>query len=65
MQTFIGTKIVQAEPQNKVVQTQGGAQNVLGYKVVYSDGYVSWSPKSVFERCSRVITEEEKKCMQP
>jgi len=31
-----------------------------GYKVVYDDGYVSWSPRDVFERCYRLITDTEK-----
>lgn len=31
-----------------------------GYKVMYEDGYISWSPKEVFERCYREITEKEK-----
>ncbi len=37
MKTYIGTKIIQAEPQDE------------GYKVVYKDGYTSWSPKAAFE----------------
>ena len=53
MKTYIGTKIIQAEPQeNQVGQP--------GYKVMYSDGYVSWSPKAVFEIAYREVTEEEK-----
>ena len=51
MKTYIGTKIVQAEPERKDGQE--------GYKVVYEDGYVSWSPKDVFERCYREITDAE------
>ena len=42
MQEFIGTKIIQAEPQKD-------AEGEDGYKVVYEDGYTSWSPKDVFE----------------
>ena len=45
MKNYIGVKIVKAEPQAK----DGRA----GYKVVYSDGYVSWSPKNVFEKALR------------
>lgn len=41
MLTYYGTKKVLAEPQSK--------DGVLGYKVVYEDGYESWSPKQVFE----------------
>ena len=36
MKQYIGTKVVQAEPAAD------------GYKIVYSDGYESWSPKEVF-----------------
>lgn len=42
MEKYIGTKIIVAEPEVK-----DGAE---GYKVVYEDGYVSWSPKDVFEK---------------
>ena len=59
MKTYIGTKIVKAEPQSREVGSTGEYE--LGYKVVYEDGYVSWSPKSVFERCYREITENELK----
>lgn len=31
-----------------------------GYKVMYPDGYFSWSPKSVFENAYRKITQGEK-----
>lgn len=41
MKKYIGTKKVDAETQEK-----DGKQ---GYKVVHKDGYVSWSPKKVFE----------------
>ena len=42
MKNYIGVKIVKAEPQVK--------NGKPGYKVVYPDGYVSWSPKDVFFR---------------
>ncbi|MBU3569260.1 hypothetical protein IUK39_03590 [Priestia aryabhattai] len=41
MSKHIGFKLIEAEPQLK--------DNQEGYKVVYPDGYVSWSPKEVFE----------------
>lgn len=40
MKDYIGTKCVQAQPQN--------VQGKDGYEVVYSDGYRSWSPKEAF-----------------
>lgn len=45
MKTYIGTKIIQAEPATK--------DGKDGYKVVYPDGYESWSPKDVFEEAYR------------
>lgn len=40
-QTFVGTKIILAWPQEK--------DDVAGYAVRYADGYTSWSPKESFE----------------
>jgi hypothetical protein len=45
MKQYIGTKIIQAEKQLR--------NNEEGYKVVYEDGYVSWSPKDAFEKAYR------------
>ena len=63
MENYIGVKLIKAEPM-----TQGDFQfektgekypeewpNALGYKVVYPDGYVSWSPKDVFEEAYRLL----------
>ena len=51
MKQFIGTKLIKAEPEERL-----GAQ---GYEVVYSqpDGskYTSWSPKDVFEESYREV----------
>lgn len=41
MQKYVGVKLVEAEPMLK--------NGIPGYKVVYPDGYVSWSPKGIFE----------------
>ena len=41
MKRYIGTKIIHAEPAND------------GYKVVYPDGYESWSPAAAFEEAYR------------
>lgn len=57
MKTYIGTKVIDAEPMTR------GDYNIYrgwqipadenpedeGYRVLYADGYVSWSPKAVFE----------------
>ena len=49
MKTYIGVKMVQAEPEVK--------DGVQGYKVIYSEpdkpDYASWCPADVFERHNR------------
>lgn len=42
MVRYIGTKLIEAIPAQKDGED--------GYKVVYPDGYISWSPADVFER---------------
>ena len=66
--TYVGTKIVRAKPMtdgdfNVVFKNmaQKGKMDNPGYLVIYEDGYRSWSPKEVFERCYRRITDAEKK----
>ena len=61
MKQYIGTKIVQAEPAYRVDGNVFVKANIVpcgahiedGYKVVYPDGYESWSPKDVFEAAYR------------
>lgn len=38
---YVGAKIIEAEPEEK--------DGKPGYKVIYTDGYTSWSPKRTFE----------------
>ena len=45
MRQYIGTKIIFAEPCEK--------SGVPGYRVIYPDGYESWSPQAVFEEAYR------------
>ncbi len=52
MKTYIGSKIIQAEPEDR--------DGEPGYRVHYPDGYVSWSPKDVFETAYREVTDSEK-----
>jgi hypothetical protein len=59
MKAYIGTKIVQAEPMDDPNNDDNVGDPAPGYKVVYEDGYESWSPKEVFERCYREVTEDE------
>ena len=61
MQKYIGTKMIQAEPAYRsggtIYPKTGYYPRALdledGYKVLYPDGYVSWSPKDVFEEAYR------------
>lgn len=57
MKKYVGTKEVSATPAWQIDGTVYPKDGVVprsmnrkdGYKVVYEDGYESWSPKSVFE----------------
>lgn len=51
MKHYIGVKHIQAEPMEK--------DGKAGYKVVYPDGYESWSPKEVFEEAYYFCYNEE------
>ena len=51
MQTYLGVKYVKAEPVRK-----DGRE---GYKVIYPDGYESWSPKNVFDSSYFQIDKED------
>lgn len=55
MEKYIGVKLIEAEPQNVYPPEAKGQYSNPGYKVVYPDGYVSWSPKDVFEEAYRNI----------
>jgi hypothetical protein len=62
MKKYIGTKQVSATPAwrigGKVYPKDGEVPRSMnredGYKVVYEDGYESWSPKDVFEKAYKV-----------
>jgi hypothetical protein len=56
MKTYIGTKVVNAEPQACQKDTHNSKAGDPGYKVEYEDGYVSWSPKDVFDKAYRPTT---------
>lgn len=62
MKQYIGTKLIEAEPayrvDGKTVQPTTwpipeGSVAEEGYAVRYPDGYMSWSPKEVFEEAYR------------
>lgn len=62
MKKYIGTKQVSAEPMtygeayvNGLIRDYAsGNDDADGYKVVYADGYTSWSPKGAFEEAYHV-----------
>ena len=47
-QKYYGTKLIEAWPEDKDGQE--------GYAVKYEDGYISWSPKEVFEKAYQPLT---------
>lgn len=68
MKQYIGTKMVKAAPALRLDDGKGdvriellennplprsGDSVDMGYKVVYEDGYESWSPLDVFDRAYR------------
>lgn len=60
MEKYIGTKIVEAEPAMRKAPTvhplvDAGYED--GYKVVYADGYESWSPKAAFEEAYHRVSD--------
>ncbi|WP_302460879.1 crAss001_48 related protein [Bacteroides clarus] len=63
MKKYIGTKLVQAIPAirkgGKVYLPTDAIPRTMdkveeGYKVIYEDGYESWSPKEVFEKAYKL-----------
>jgi len=64
---YVGAKIIRAIPMdNRAFHREMGksmaenTDNMAGYKVIYPDGYVSWSPKETFETAYREVTESER-----
>lgn len=71
MKTYIGCKIIKGESMthNHFLVKVKGKQEIdvdePGYKVVYPDGYESWSPKEVFENAYREIIPGELEMLNP
>lgn len=60
MEKYIGVKLIVATPMDaKEFSDETGkvVSGEEGYKVVYEEGYISWSPKDVFEKAYRKISE--------
>ena len=74
MEKYIGTKLVEAEEMSRGEHSEwmkkrceGAAEghcafdaNEAGYSVKYPDGYVSWSPKEIFEKAYLKMSVNEK-----
>lgn len=68
MKTYIGVKIVQAEPLTlgeyntrrgwKIPADEDPAR--AGFFLKYPDGYVSWSPREIFQGAYRLVSSEER-----
>lgn len=66
---YIGAKLIRARPMDSITfrwtikngpPAQEGEGALEGYKVTYPDGYVSWSPKAVFEEAYREVSPGER-----
>lgn len=56
MPQYIGTKLVNACPAPAPDSVRGeNKPGDPGYKVIYDNGYESWSPKAVFEEAYRSV----------
>lgn len=67
MKQYIGSKIVRAEPAYRCTDSRARVDIIVdpadafpnyskvedGYRILYSDGHESWSPKEVFEEAYR------------
>lgn len=67
MKQYIGAKLIQAEPMTRGAYNEYRGWTIPnnenpadeGYLVRYSDNYVSWSPKDVFDRAYLVVDDNE------
>lgn len=53
MELFVGAKLIKAEQAPAPCDLGEHKKGEPGYRVEYEDGYVSWSPKDVFEKAYR------------
>ena len=67
MKKYIGTKLIEAEPMTRGEYNEYRGWTIPadenpadeGYLVRYSDSYVSWSPKEVFDKSYLVVDDNE------
>lgn len=60
MKEYIGCKVIQAESCKAWKDMGEHKAGEKGYKVIYPDGYISWSPKDVFEKAYIEVPENIK-----
>ena len=58
-QMYIGTKLITAWEEDAKKDYGNHKQGSPGYGVKYADGYISWSPKDVFESAYLPIGSDE------
>lgn len=67
MKKYIGTKLIETEPMTRGEYNEYRGWTIPadenpadeGYLVRYSDSYVSWSPKEVFDKAYLVVDDNE------
>lgn len=60
---YIGCKVIEAEPCKAWKDMGKHKVGEDGYKVIYPDGYESWSPKEVFEKAYTLMPSGAEKCI--
>lgn len=56
MKKYLGVKLIEAEEaQQHECTNKDCPEGIEGYKVIYEDGYESWSPKDTFEKAYRQL----------
>lgn len=62
MKAYIGAKVIKAEPctRQEFREEHSHLEPEPGYRVVYPDGYTSWSPKATFEEAYRELSANER-----
>jgi len=69
MKVYIGAKIIHAAPLCKYGFAKDRGRDLVGndepgYVVRDPDGYISWSPKEVFEQAYREVSAAERKLIE-
>ena len=60
MKNYIGVKEIKAiEAEQHTCTKNDCEKGIQGYKVIYEDGYQSWSPKQVFEEAYTEVSKDK------